>query len=248
MWKDLKVPFLTIIFALLSLFIFTKIFGPIPFSVQSVVTNKNSLFTTSGTSEATAVPDTAMTTIGVSTTAPSVEAAQKETNTKINRITTELKSLGIEEKNIKTSDYSIRPDYGFENGKETPLGYIVSININVESDSVEKINQAIDTAVQNGANQISNVQFVLNEEKQKELEQKATKDAIDIAKQKAEEIAKTTGIKIGRIIDVQLSSNVGGPIPLARNIELDAVEKTETELEPGENKVSITATLSFETY
>src|SRR4051812_34923630 len=102
MLRELKVPFFTILFIFLGFFLFTKIFGPLPFSVNSVTTTKANLFTVDGTGEATAVPDTALATLGVNKQAPTVESAQKEVNQIINKITDDLKGLGIEAKNIKT--------------------------------------------------------------------------------------------------------------------------------------------------
>lgn len=54
-----------IVFTFLCLFAYTKLLGPIPFSVNSITTTKSNLFTVQGTGEATAVPDTALLYLGV---------------------------------------------------------------------------------------------------------------------------------------------------------------------------------------
>ncbi len=249
MLRDLKVPFLTIAFALLSLFIFTKIFGPIPFSVTSITTNKSSFFSASGTGEATAVPNTAMISLGVNKEGATVEATQNEVNTIINLITKDLKSLGIGEKDIKTSNYSVSPQYDFSNGRQSPNGYQVNATLSVNLDSIEMANQAIDIATKDGATQVGSIQFILSEEDREKAESNARKEAIANAKTKAENLAKDTGIKLGKLVDVQESGSNGGPIPFERTaVALDAAEKAPTELSPGENKISVTITLSYETY
>ena len=86
------------------------------------------------------------------------------------------------------------------------------------------------------------------EQEKKELQEKARTDAVREAKEKAQSLADAAGIKLGRIVDVQESS-FGEPIPM-RAFALDSgKEQIEpTNLTPGENTVSITITLSYETY
>lgn len=250
MWKDIKVPFLTILFALLSLFVFTKIFGPIPFSVNSITTNKQNLFTVTGTAEVNAVPDTAMVSLGVNKNGPTAEAAKEEVNKIINRITTDLKNQGVDEKEIKTTNFNVNPDYDYTNGRQTPKGYSVSANIEVKLKSVERANAAIDTATKDGATQVGNVQFVINDEQQKTLEDQARKEAIKKAKEKARSIADAAGIHLGRIVDVQESGDTNNPRPFY-GLTADAKQASPeepTQLNPGENKVTSTVSLSFETY
>lgn len=250
--KELRIPFFTILILFITLFVFTKLFGPIPFSVNSITTTKSNLFTVQGTGEATAVPDTALVTLGVNKEATTVEAAQTQVNEIINKITTDLKALGVEEKNIKTTNYSVNPNYDFTGGRQTARGYSVSANIEVRVKPVERANQAIDIATADGATQVGNVTFVVNDETQKQLEDEARKDAVTEAKEKAQSLANAAGIKLGKIIDIQESSS-GFPQPmLYRALDLKAESAGSampaTELNPGENKVSVTITLSYETY
>ncbi len=250
MWQSVRVPFLTILFALLSLFIFTKIFGPIPFSVNSITTNKQNLFTVSGSAEATAVPDTAMISLGVTKTSPTVENAKEQVNEIINKITQDVKNLGVNEKDIKTSNYSVNPDYDYINGRETPRGYTVSATVDVKLDSIEKANSAIDVATRDGATQVGGVQFVLDDEEKAKLEEEARAEAIKKAKAKAASIARAAGIRLGRIVDVQESGGGNEPRPyygLTADTK-QANPEEPTQLSPGENKVISNISLSYETF
>lgn len=250
MWKEVRTPLITVLFIFVGLFVFTKIFGPIPFSVRSVTTTKENHFTATGRGEVAAVPDTALINLGVTKNAPTVEAAQEEVNNIINQINKDLKGIGVEEKNIKTSNYSVSPQIDYGTGREVIRGYTVNANIEVRVNPIERANQAVDIATRNGANQVGGVQFVLDESEKEKLEDAARKIAIDNAKRKAQSIANAAGIKLGRIIDVQESEDGNQPIPFNRSLPLDAeVKQTEqTELNPGENKVVINVTLSYETY
>ncbi len=250
MLKEARTPLITVLFIFLGLLIFTKIFGPIPFSVNSITTNKQNLFTVTGTAEVTAIPDTAMVSLGINKSSPTVESAQEQVNQVINKITLDVKNLGVEEKDIKTTNYTVNPDYDYVDGRQTPRGYTVSANISVTLDSIEKANNAIDIATRDGATQVGGVQLVINDDERKELEKKARKEAIAKAKEKANDIARDAGIKLGRIVDVQESGEGSPPVAYDRMQALIAESKSEnpTELSPGENKVISTVSLSYETF
>ena len=243
--QNLKTPLLTILFIFLGLFIYTKLIGPIPFSVNSIQTTKTNLFSVSGVGEATAIPDTAQISIGVTKTATTVTSAQDQTNSSANKIIEDLKKLGINDKDIKTTNYGINPNYDFNRGGQNVTGYTVTQNLEVNITPIDIANKAIDAATANGANIVSGVNFTFNDKTKKELEDKARNEAVKMAKDKAQSLAKATGIRLGRIVDVQESASFE-PRPIMMTQSL--VEKSaNTELQPGENSITINVVLSYET-
>lgn len=241
----MKTPLLTIIFIFLGLFIYTKLFGPIPFSVNSIQTTKTNLFSVSGIGKATAIPDTAQISIGVTKTASTVISAQNQTNAAANKIIEDLKSLGVKEKNIKTTNYSVNPNYDFGRGEQNITGYTVTQTLDVKT-SIDTANKAIDTATKDGANIVSGVNFTFDDKTKKELEEKARNEAVKMAKEKAESLAKATGIRLGRIVDVQESAGFE-PRPVMMQA-LDMEKSDDTQLQPGENSITINITLFYETF
>jgi uncharacterized protein len=253
MWREARTPLLTVLFIFIALIAYTKLLGPIPFTVNSISTVKESLFRVDGSGEVTAVPETALLNMGVNKQAATVEQAQTQVNEVINQITAEMKALGVEEKNIKTVNYSVNPNYDYAGGSQKINGYMVNADVQVKIKPVDKANQAIDAATKAGATNVGNVQFVIDDEKRAELEEQARKEAIEKAKAKAESIARTSGIKLGRIVDVQ-ENNAGAQAPVAMRAEFakdsagaGGESIPATELNPGENKVTITVSLSYET-
>jgi uncharacterized protein len=254
MWREVRTPLLTVLFIFIALIAYTKLLGPIPFTVNSISTVKDSLFTVEGSGEVTAVPETALLNLGVNKQASSVEQAQTQVNEVVNQITTEMKALGVEEKNIKTVNYSVNPNYDYTGGTQKINGYMVNADVQVKIKPVDKANQAIDAATKAGATNVGNVQFVLDDEKRTELEEQARKEAIEKAKAKAESIARASGIRLGRIVDVQENGTSGNqpPMPMRAEFSKDAAGAggesiPATELNPGENKVTMTVSLSYET-
>lgn len=246
----LKVPVLTVLISLILFFVFVKVFGPIPFSVNSIVTNKADLFTVEGRGEASGVPNTAQFSVGVTKTAASVTAAQEEVNTASNKIVAELKKLDIDEKDIKTSDYTINPNIDYTAGKQNTTGYTVSATISVSLKEASNANKALDTATASGATTVNGVTFVLSDEDKEKLEDQARKEAIQKAKDQAIKISGQAGIRLGKIVNVYVSP-ISGPMAYDKMAVSNEMSRTEpavpTQLEPGENKVVIMVSLSYET-
>lgn len=243
--SSLKTPFFTILFIFLGLFLYSKLVGPIPFSVNSVSTMKQDTFTVTGEGKAAAAPDRAQISVGVtSTVGPNVKDIQSQVNATINTIVKELKALGIEDKDIRTANYNISPNYDFNAGQQI-TGYTVSANLSIDA-PIEKANDVIDTATRNGANLVGGVQFTFSDEVKMKLEQEARKEAVDEAKKKAQGLADAAGIRLGRIINVQESSGFGiRPLPMLQRV--GGPEDVKTSIEPGESAISISVTLSYET-
>ncbi|OGH17606.1 MAG: hypothetical protein A3C22_00620 [Candidatus Levybacteria bacterium RIFCSPHIGHO2_02_FULL_37_10] len=243
--QNIKAPLLTIFFIFLGFFVYTKLAGPIPFSVNSIQTTKTNLFSVSGAGKATGIPDTAQISVGVTKTASTVNTAKDSVNSSANKIIDDLKKLGIPDKDIETTNYSINPNYDYALGKQTINGYTVTQTLEINIAPIDVANKAVDTATADGANLVGGINFTFNDKTKKDLENKARTEAVKMAKEKAGSLAKATGIRLGRIVDVQESGNFEPrPIMMAQGLEL---KSEDTQLQPGENSITIDITLSYET-
>lgn len=243
--QNIKTPLLIIIFIFLGLFLYTSLAGPIPFSVNSITTTKTNLFSTSGEGKASGIPDMAQLSIGVTKTASTVAAAQEQANTTANKIITDLKNLGIAEKNIKTTNYSVTPNYDFTRGAQNISGYTVTQSLEISISPIDIANKAVDAATGDGANLVGGITFTFSDKTKKDLETKARTEAVKMAKEKAQSLASATGIKLGKIVDVQESNGFEPrPIMMAQSLE---AKSADTQLQPGENSITINITLSYET-
>ena len=249
MWRQLQTPFFTVLFIFLFLYVFSKLFGPIPFAVNSITTTKSDVFTVNGVGEVQAVPDTATFTVGVTQTAPTVEAAKDQITASTNKIITELKKLGVKETDIKTTNYNVYPNQDYTEGRNAITGYTATQQLEVTIDNVDLANKALDSTTSNGANQISGVSFTIDDEEREKLEDQARRKAIADAKKKANSIADAAGVKLGRIINVwEDDSPQPGPYLQTKDaVGRGAADQPETDLQPGENTVRISISLSYET-
>ena len=238
------VPFV-VFFSLL--FIYTKLTGPIPFSVNSVSTNKNDTFNVTGEGKVIVQPDVALVTVGVVANGSSVKVAQDQINQNINKIAASIKSLGVEQKDIQTSNYSINPNYDYNSGIQRITGYQANTNLSIKVRDISKVNNVIDQATQNGANQVGGVVFEVDDKTA--LQNEARQKAVTDAKTKAENAANIAGFSLGRIVNY--NENFGGampPIQMNRNLAvgLAADEKLQTNVEPGSSEIVVNVTLSYE--
>lgn len=242
--KILLLPVIGATIFLILLFTFTKIFGPIPFSVNSVTTTKSTTFDVTGEGKVTASPDIALVSVGTGANGSTVKVAQDQINSTINKVSEAIKKLGVDSKDIKTQSYNINPTYDFQSGSQRITGYSANTNLQIKVRQLDKVNAVIDTATQNGANQVGGVGFDVDNKTK--LENEAREKAVEDAKEKAENAARIAGFKLGRIINY--SENFGAfprPIPLPAGVELKA-QGAPTQVEPGSSEITVTVILSYE--
>ena len=222
-----------------TVFVFAK-WGPgIP--ITSVVTQKQDLFTVTGEGKVTVVPDTATTNIGITVSKNSLKLAKAEANVIINKITSELKRIGIKENDIKTQNYYIYPQYNTDRIE----GYQVSISLFVRVRDLEKINQVLDIAIANNANNVGGINLMVDEDKQKELEKGARALAIKQAQEKAAELAKLSGMTLGKIVNIQ--EGYSNPRPPIYAKEMMTAGGGDTQIQPGSTDITTSVTLYYET-
>ena len=137
-----------------------------------------------GTGTLRTPPDIASAFLGVVTENKELSAAQKENSVTMDKVIASLLKLGIAEKDIKTENYSITPEYDFVEGKQIFKGYRVNNNLRIMIRNIQQVGRVIDTAVANGANTVYNVNFSLlnREEIYKRALSLAIKNAVDKAK------------------------------------------------------------------
>ncbi len=224
-----------IIIFFILLFVYSK-FGPnLPISV--LTQSKGEPMIVSDTGKVTVVPDIAKVSLGIEAQGQSLKQAQSDVNVKSKNLTDSLKKLGIDEKDIKTTNYSVSPEYDYQTTPYRINGYRVSINYEVKITDFGIVNDALVVATSAGANVIGNLSFEVNDKTKEEMTQKAREEAVKLAKTKAEGLAKAAGITLGKIINVTESQGVDYPRPM---MELEKANVT-----PGETEISVTVTLSY---
>lgn len=241
MFSRFLTPFATLFTFFLLLFIYTKIAGPIPFSVNSITTTKNESFNIMGEGKVSVKPDIALVSVGISANAATVKMAQDQINIVIKKVSDSIKSLGLEEKDIQTVNYSINPNYEFQPTQKI-TGYQANTNLSIKVRNLENIDKVIDTSTANGANQIGGISFDV-EDREKYLNE-AREKAVTDAKNKASQAAKIGGFSLGRLVNYNESTN---SMPKIMELSRGAADTpTPTQVEVGSTEIVINVTLSYE--
>ena len=230
----------------IALFVYTKFAGPIPFSITNVTSNKSEAFTVTGEGKVSVKPDIATVNVGVQATGKTVEEVQNNLNKNMNAVTAAVKSSGVDEKDIKTSNYNLSPTYDYSSSRQQITGYQSSSNLTIKVRKIDTANSVVDAATKAGANTIGGISFDVDDKTKAENE--ARKLAVSDAKAKAELAAQTTGFTLGKIINYQESTNNNRMVPMYAKAEMatDAGAGAPTQLSLGSTDIVLTVTLSYE--
>lgn len=239
----------TVVVAVAAIIVTTRLAGPIPLSINQTTLDKGFAFDVRGEAEITAVPDEAVVTAGFTTSGKEVESTQEQANTVLANLTAAMKSLGIADEDLRTTDYSIFPEYDFSGRTQSITGYRVNGSLEITVKDLTLINQVIDTATAAGANQVGGVNFRLSQQQQATLREQARAEAIEEAKANARELTRLAGVDLGRIVNISEFSDSGQPpyFPM-REMAFDqaASSRVETSLEPGSTTYRLSVVLSYE--
>jgi len=204
-----------------------------------------STITVGGDATISAEPDQAQIDIGVVTQARSAPEASKENAERLNRVLAEVKKLLGKGDEVKTSGYSLTPNYRYpQGGKPEIVGYTASNTVRIKTTTLDLVGRLIDNAMQAGANNINRLVFTLKDEQTAQLQ--ALRAASAKAKTKAEAVAASLGLKIVRIVSVTEGERMVQPIfrqALAARAE---AAPAPTPVEPGTVEVRSTVSMTVE--
>lgn len=215
---------------------------------------KNTISVTD-TGEIYAKPDLALIDFSVVTEGKTVTETMQKNTEKMNKVIGFIKEQGVEAKDLKTTNFNISPRYEwlkleteiypYPPGKRVLVGYEVTQTLEVKIRNLDKIGGIIEGATAAGANQVGDLQFTIDE--QDELKKQARAQAIEKAKAKAKELASQLGVKLVRITNF----NESAVLPRFYEYALKAAEAMPTsvpapQIETGENKISVTVTITYE--
>lgn len=158
----------------------------------------------------TVTPDTAKISISVVTDGTTADEVQKRNTENMNKVIEYVKGLGVEAKDIKTTYYNLYPKYDYINGRQVSAGFSVSQSAEIKVRDLKKVGEIVTGTVARGANQVQGVDFFVDD--QEKFKAEARKTAFDKAKLKAKEMAKLTGIRLGRVVTFSESYNGQPPI------------------------------------
>ena len=198
-----------------------------------------------GSGSVTGEPDIATLDVGVAVERKTVAEAREEAASAMTALIASLKANNVAEKDIKTENFSIHPQYDYTDDGRILRGYIVNNTVRVKVRELATLSDVIDDAAAAGGNSIviNSIQFMIDDTVP--LQTEARSLAVKDAEAKAQTLARAGGVRLGEPITITESTYFEGPpVPYARTAE--AAFDTATPIAPGEHTVTVNVTVVYE--
>ncbi len=217
-----------------------------PTTIQQAAPPPQRNLSVSGTGTANLTPDMAYINIGVHTEKQTAAKAVAENNTQTQKVIQALTDAGIDQKDIRTTNFSIYPNDKYDPQTGQPTGertYVVDNTVMVTVRDLTKLGGLLDTVVQAGANTVSSIQFDVAD-KDKALAP-ARDAAVKDANAKAQELAASAGVQLGELISVSYQDTPVSPMYDVRGAGGAAAQASAVPIQPGQLTFTVTVNETY---
>jgi uncharacterized protein len=198
--------------------------------------------TVSATGAVSAEPDKATISTGVSSEAKTAREALSKNTEAMKKVIAELKTQGVEPKDIQTTQFNVEPVYVYPKEGQPPVvtGYRVNNMVAVCVRNLDKLGGVLDQLVTVGANQMSGIAFEVS--KAETLKDEARTEAMANALRRAKLLATAGGVEVGDVMQISEDVSYQGPQPVmyakrAMAAEAAPIERGSQQLE---SRVTVT--------
>lgn len=190
-------------------------------------------------------PDIAKISFSVVSEGVDPEKITDENNRKMNKAIDFVKSQGIDEKEIKTTQYNLQPRYVYdEKTRRSHIsGYELTQTVLVKIHELEKVGKILTGLPELGINQIGSISFDIDDPEKYLIE--ARDQAFGKAKAKAAAMAEKNVVRLGKIIN--FGENHATPTPLYKRFgEIEAAALTALSIQSGTQEVVVNVNITYE--
>ncbi len=173
------------------------------------VVRDRDVITIEGMGKIAAKPDIALISLGVQSDGLTVKATQALNTQKMNAIVKAVKDMGVADKDLQTSNYSLSPKIDWNTGKQNIIGYTITQTVTVKLRDLDKAGDVLAKAGELGMNQTGGINFTIDEPKA--LQERARTMAIEDSRKKAEQLAGELGLRIVKVVTFSENSYGGTP-------------------------------------
>jgi uncharacterized protein YggE len=157
---------------------------------------------TVGVSQLVVEADMAEINVEVTIKAKTAKEAKELSDKAVAKFIGRLKAAGIARVDIQSANLNLQPQYHYQKNKPAELtGYNASRQVTVKVKELSRLNNVLDSALDEGINRINNI--ALKTSKESEYIAKARQAAIVDAKNKANSIAQGFGDKIDGVWEIR---------------------------------------------
>jgi uncharacterized protein len=205
-------------------------------SAPSPVKENQRQVTVVGSGQVQGVPDTLTADVGIEFNARDVTTAMNSTSERQQTVINALAGAGVDRKDISTTGVSLQPQYDSSGGAIT--GYRANNSIRVKIHPADSASHVLAIIVGTGgdATRINSVSYSIADDSQ--LVKDARARAFHDAKNRAEQYAQLSGLRLDKIISI---SEASGATPTAPPTPRGAMPAN-IPLEPGQQTVNFSVT------
>ncbi len=222
----------------------------IPSPINSILARRSAArITVSASGSVRLTPDKAAVSFGVTTREETPDQAQSKNSEAVKNVTEVLTGRGIDEKSIRTTNYSLYPQYDYsENGEERITGYIVCTTISIQDQDIGDIGKLLSDCVAAGITNVDSVSFLCSG--YDEAYRQALAEAVKAARVKAEALANAAGKTLGDVLTVTEGwQDTSARYSRSANIALEMPSADEASgvpsFLPGESEISANVTVTY---
>lgn len=196
-----------------------------------------------GEGQVEGTPDTLTINASIQATAPDVTASLNQTSDRQQAVIDALVDSGVERKDISTTGVTVQEQYGPEPNRIT--GYQSTNTITVKIRDTKKASEALALIATTGgdATRINSVRYSIDDDAQ--LVRDARARAFDDAKDRAQQYAQLSGLKLGPVISITESGGAVPPTPFQAPRDSVAAAAP-VPLEPGQQTVGFSVTVIWQ--
>lgn len=197
--------------------------------------------TVTGQGQASAQPDLATISLGVSTRAATAAEAMTQNAEAQTKVIEALKAEGIEARDIQTSGLNLTPMMDYQDNQAPKLtGYSAQNMVTLRVRDITALGGVLDKLVASGANEINGISF--SREDMTQAMDQARTAAIADARHRAEIMAEAAGMKLGPLMSLSEAQIGGDPRPM---IMAASAKRADTPIEAGELAVTANVTAVY---
>lgn len=216
---------------------------PASAQIETVASAANPIVELTINEEIRSSPDMAIFGTGVTTRAPTAQAALRDNSQKMAALIKKIEALGVERKYIQTSGLSLNAQYDYRNN-EPPVftGYEVTNQLQVTVMELDRLGIILDAVVAAGANNLNGPSFSIDDDQP--IKQQARDRAMERAKEHALAYARKAGFSNVQLVSVTEGFSARGPSPVA-NMRMMDVAESAASVPIANGQVGTTVTVTF---
>jgi len=190
-------------------------------------------------------PDIAYINIGVHTEDPEVGTAVDMNNQKSTAVISAIKALGVEAKDIQTTNFSVYNSVQYDpmSGMESGTIYMVDNTVIITMRDLAKMSDLLDGSIRSGANNINSVSFDIADKT--EAIQQARMLALENAQTLAKELTDGAGVTLGAVQTISYYDYSPSPYYGKGGAGLDSAASS-SPINPGVMQLSVDVSIVFE--